>query len=162
MKADDQVKFSALPPRSIPKVPLCLGLAGLIPFWALAIGLGQTGLRPWDSGALDSALVTYAAVIISFLGGIRWGLAVARSDRQDAPVHYIVSIIPSLVAWGLLILPEPKRLLCLGVLALLLGPIDQRLVPAGFAPPWFGQLRLILSCGAGLALLYAAAVCHGR
>jgi ABC-type proline/glycine betaine transport system permease subunit len=143
-------------------VPLCLGLAGLIPFWVLAIGLGQTGLRPWESTALDFALVTYAAVIISFLGGIRWGLAVAHGEREDSAVHYIVSIVPSLAAWGLLILPEPQRLLCLGVLALLLGPIDQRLVASGFAPPWFGHLRLILSCGAGLALLYAAAVCHGR
>jgi hypothetical protein len=142
--------------------PLVLGLAGLIPFWVLAIALAQTGLRPWDSEAIDSALVTYAAIILSFLGGIRWGLAVARSDSDDAALPYIISIVPSLAAWGLLVLPEPLRLACLGILALLLGPIDRRLVPAGYAPPWFGQLRLILSCGAGLALLYAAALWHGR
>ncbi len=153
--------MSELPPRSIPTVPLVLGLSGLIPFWALAVGLSQAGLRPWDVAALDSALVTYAAVILSFLGGIRWGLAVGHSERPDAAFHYIVSVVPSLAAWALLILPEPLRLACLGALALLLGPIDQRLVPAGFAPPWYGQLRLILSCGAGLALLYAAFAWRG-
>ena len=142
-------------------MPLFLGLLGLIPFWALAVGLAQTGLRPWDMAALDSALVTYAAVILSFLGGIRWGLAVARSERQDAALHYIISVVPSLAAWMLLVLPEPLRLSCLGGLALLLAPIDRRLVPAGYAPPWFGQLRLILSCGAGFALLYGAVVWHG-
>lgn len=151
-----------MPPRSIPTVPLVLGLSGLVPFWALAFGLGATGLRPWDSAALDFALVTYAAVILSFLGGIRWGLAVARSEQQDAAVHYFISIVPALIAWALLILPEPLRLGCLGGLALVLGPFDQRLVPAGLAPPWFGRLRLILSVGAGLALLYAAVVWRGE
>jgi hypothetical protein len=161
-KTGIQVRSSVLSPRSIPTVPLILGLSGLIPFWVLAFGLGAPGLRPWDSAALDFALVTYAAVILSFLGGIRWGMAVAKSERPDAAMHYVISVVPSLVAWALLILREPLRLGCLGGLALLLGPIDQRLVPAGYAPPWFGRLRLILSCGAGLALIYAALLWRGE
>ena len=68
-----------------------------------------------------------------------------------------MSVVPSLAAWALLAAPEPWRLAGLGVLALLLGPVDLSLVLAGDAPHWFGRLRLILSAGAGSALLLAAA-----
>lgn len=138
---------------SIPLAPLALGLAGLIPFWALALALlmrGAFGLHP---AALDLALATYGAIITSFLGGIRWGLAVRAEDNG---AQYAVSVLPSLIAWALLLAPEPYRLIGLGVLVLVLGPVDLGLVRAGLAPPWFGRLRLILSTGAGVALILGA------
>ena len=138
---------------SIPLAPLALGLSGLIPFWGLALALllrGAFGLNP---AAIDSALATYAAVIISFLGGIRWGLAV---KAEDIGAHYAISVLPSLAAWALLAAPEPWRLILLGVTALVLGPIDLGLVRSGMAPRWFGRLRIILSMGAGIALLLGA------
>ena len=137
----------------IPLAPLALGLAGLIPFWGLALLLllrGALGLHP---AALDMALATYAAIIISFLGGIRWGLAVRA---EDIGANYAISVLPSLVAWALLAAPEPWRLAALGLTALALGPIDLELVRAGLAPRWLGRLRLILSTGAGVALLLGA------
>ncbi len=139
---------------SIPPAPLLLGLSGLIPFWGLAIGLllrGAFGLQP---AVLDAALATYAAVIVSFLGGMRWGLAVHASD---AGANYLVAVLPSLVAWALLAAPEPWRLVGLGITALALGPIDLGLVRSGMAPAWFGRLRIVLSTGAGVALLLGAA-----
>ena len=144
---------SPWPERRIPVAPLGLGLAGLIPFWALAIALllrGAFGLSP---RALDQSLATYAAVIVSFLGGIRWGLA-TRAD--DPGPNYAGAVAPSLAAWALLAAPEPWRLAGLGLLALALGPVDLGLVRSGLAPFWFGRLRLILSTGAGVALLLGA------
>ena len=138
---------------AIPPVPLLLGLAGLIPFGALALGLllhGVLGLAP---PRLDLALATYGAIIVSFLGGIRWGLAVPAGD---AGRHYAISVVPSLAAWALLAAPEPWRLAGLGLVALALGPIDLDLVRSGMAPAWFGTLRLILSGGAGVALWIGA------
>lgn len=140
--------------RSIPPAPLALGLAGLIPFWALALAIASHadfGLAP---GLLDLALATYAAIILSFLGGIRWGLAVAagRSEARD----YAIAVVPSLVGWALLAAPEPWRLAGLGFVLLALGPLDLGLVRSGLAPAWFGRLRLILSTGAGVALLLGA------
>ena len=134
-------------------MPLALGLGGLVPFWGLAVGLllrGAFGLAPL---ALDLALATYAAIILSFLGGIRWGLAVPR-DHQAA--NYVVSILPSLIAWACLLAPEPWRLGLLAIVALALGFVDLGLVREGLAPPWFGRLRVILSAGAGVALLLGA------
>ena len=138
---------------AIPPVPLLLGLAGLIPFWALAIGLLLHGVPGTPPAQLDAALATYGAIIVSFLGGIRWGLAVPAGDPGP---NYAISIVPSLVAWALLAAPEPWRLAALALVALALGPIDLGLVRAGLAPAWFGRLRMILSVGAGLALSLGA------
>ena len=137
----------------IPSAPLALGVAGLVPFWGLSLTLLVHSALGLETGRLDLALATYAAIILSFLGGIRWGFAV-RDDADITP--YVVAVAPSLVAWAALAAPEPWRLVILGLVALALGPIDLALVRSGRAPAWFGRLRLILSTGAGVALLLAA------
>lgn len=136
--------------RSFPLAPLWLGLGGLIPFWGLAIALAFQRELPPLGVSLSNVLAAYAAVIASFLGGVRWGLAVAG---KDGPPAYIASVAPCLLAWFLLVLPDPWRLGALAVLFLALGPVDARMAARGRAPLWFGRLRLILSSGAGIALL---------
>lgn len=148
--------------RTIPPAPLALGLAGLIPFWALALaGLVLPSPLGLDPHALTLALCAYGAVIASFLGGIRWGLSVARPGG-GAPFDYAVSVLPSLLAWAALLwatlAPSHGRAaaLALAVVLLGLGVLDQDTVRRGLAPRWFGTLRLILSGGAGLAMLVGA------
>ncbi len=148
--------------RAIPPAPLLLGLAGLLPFWGLAAALPLAPVAGFEAGALDRALATYAAAILSFLGGLRWGLATVRPDQGAVAPHYAVGVMPALLGWAALALPEPWRLAALGALALGLGPMDRRLVAEALAPPWFGRLRLILSVGAGAALWLGAALGGGR
>ena len=141
---------------AIPLVPLILGLGGLAPFWALAfsrvtgVGLG------FPPAAVSFALATYAATILAFLGGIRWGLATRGPDQGHAGFDYGVAVVPQLVGWAALAVPDPWRFFLLGVVVLVLGPLDRNLVARGLAPTWFGRLRLILSLGAGAALFLAA------
>ena len=148
--------------KTIPAAPLALGLAGLMPFWglALAILLGLSALPPPTT--LGAALATYGAVIVSFLGGIRWGLATRSGDQRAVARHYAIAVVPSLLAWAALALPTADALGALGIVALALGALDQGLVGAGLAPPWFGRLRLILSGGAGSALVLAGIVAGVR
>lgn len=134
-----------------------LGLAGLLPFWALAIGLVFAPVAGWTAAQLAFALSTYGAVIVSFLGGIRWGLATA-AERGAAAAQYGLAVVPSLLAWAALALPPVPSLAALGAVALALGPLDRPLVAAGLAPAWFGRLRLMLSIGAGAALVLAALI----
>jgi hypothetical protein len=138
----------------IPKAPLVLGLAGLLPFWGL---MGAMAVAPPSLSAmtLGVALSTYGAVIVSFLGGIRWGLATAAPRQDDVARDYAIAVVPSLLAWGALAFPLPAALAILGVVALGLGPVDRTLA---LAPAWFGRLRMILSLGAGIALILAAVV----
>ena len=149
--------------RRIPLAPLLLGLGGLIPFWGLAlilvVGKGHDfpwlprGSTPSGSDQLALALAAYGAIIVSFLGGIRWGFAVREGDGG---LQYALSVVPSLLAWAALAAPSPWRLALLGALAIATGPADRALVRAGIAPAWFGRLRMILSLGAGAALLVGA------
>ena len=137
-------------------LPYGLGLAGLVPFWALAVAR-VTGWPPGlPPGTVDVLLATYAATILSFLGGIRWGAALRPPGRVGVATDYVFGVMPQLYGWGALLLPAPWRFVALGLGLLVLGPIDRNLVARGLAPAWFGRLRMILSLGAGAALFLAA------
>lgn len=62
--------------RSIPPMALWLGLLGLIPFIGLtALYVLQMENRiGWTPGYARDVLVSYGAIILAFLGGIRWAL----------------------------------------------------------------------------------------
>lgn len=140
---------------AIPPVPLGLGLGGLVPFWGLALAR-IIGVGHLDPFLISFVLALYAATILAFLGGIRWGLAVAAPDQAKVRMSYVMSVVPQLLGWASLALPDPWRLIVLALVLLVMGPLDARLVRPGLAPPWFGRLRRILSVGAGAALLTAA------
>lgn len=133
---------------SIPRPVLAWGLAGLIPFLGLPVlALAAPGLSGWS----DRALALYAAVILSFLGGARWGRAVAEAAPD--PRTIALAMAPSVAAWGLVLLPEGRSGLALAVLAaaLVLHLLWDLRSPG--LPDWYPRLRLILTAGAvaGLA-----------
>ena len=72
-----------------------LGYAGLIPFvvGAALVWLVWPEAHPYVTLALSA----YAAVIVSFLGGIHWGLAMRNPD----PPRFLLlwGVVPSLLAW---------------------------------------------------------------
>ncbi|WP_332839817.1 DUF3429 domain-containing protein [Methylobacterium sp. Leaf118] len=140
---------------TVPASAVLLGIAGLIPFIGFAalsvsgsdVGLGMIGLSP------RTILSAYGAVIASFLGGIRWGVAAARGAGWP---DYLLAIVPSLLAWTALAAPAPWDLRMLGVLVLVWGLVDQDLSRRGLVPVWMSRMRLVLSGVAGASLLVAA------
>ena len=140
--------------NKIPISALILGLLGLIPFLSPSLAL----LIPYDpyelgARAFHMMLVTYAALIASFLGGVRWGNALEKPHRQT--LDFTVSVIPSLVAWLALATPRPYDLVVLLAVFLMLGISDVGMATRGHAPRWFGKLRVILTTGVTLSLLLA-------
>ena len=140
--------------NKIPLVALVLGLLGLIPFISPSIAL----LIPYDpyelgARAFHMMLVTYAALIASFLGGVRWGNALEKPHRHG--LDFTVSVLPSLVAWLALATPRPYDLVVLLAVFLMLGISDVGLATRGHAPRWFGKLRVILTTGVTISLLLA-------
>ena len=138
----------------IPLSALILGLLGLIPFISPVVAL----LFAYDPFALGArafhmALITYAALIASFLGGVRWGNALEKPHRHT--LDFTVSVVPSLVAWLALATPRPYDLVVLLGVFLVLGIGDVGLSARGHAPRWFGKLRVILTTGVTLSLLLA-------
>jgi len=122
-----------------------LGLAGLLPFVATALGAW------WAPGAWSvfaiQAFVYYSAVILSFLGGIHWGLAMGR-DAPKSPAfrgRVMLSMVPSLMAWPALLWGGAP-----GTALLMLGYIAVRGYEASATgsvglPEWYRGLRNVLT-----------------
>jgi len=141
------------PPTSwVRRLAWLLALAGAVPFALATIALVSPESRIRIPAI--AAMVTYAAVILSFLGGIEWGVALnepypgatpAVKDRLRAAA-LALSIVPSLAAWGVLWLPSPHWQLgaALG-LFVLVWAADLVLSRQGLLPSWFVDLRTAIT-----------------
>lgn len=146
-------------PGSNGRTAMALALAGFIPFLALLLWLaGIDDDHPWRAMTIDM-LKTYGAVILSFLGGIRWGLATGRDDATTARI-LLLSTVPSLAGWAALALPDAHAFALLAVAFAAQGAWDQFTVHAGHAPAWFGQLRMRLSLLVVTAMVAAFWLTH--
>jgi len=122
-----------------------LSLAGFFPFAVFAAALivlnTENPLRPL---AIDG-LKTYTAVILSFLGGIRWGLAMKAVEPEKERHAIAISVIPSIVGWMAIFLPVP---IAFGVLVLAVaaqGAWDSFAGQQGIFGLWFVKLRTVLT-----------------
>ncbi|XP_057855415.2 uncharacterized protein LOC131065051 isoform X2 [Cryptomeria japonica] len=119
--------------EELPTTALGLGLAGAIPFVLLTPPLCSILPGTLSTRSLE-AQAAYGAVILSFLGGPHWGLAMVRTH---APPHdkvfsinistfrFIWSIVPSLLAWPALLLSDiPKMCLLIFSFALILSVVE--------------------------------------
>ncbi|MBU2359787.1 DUF3429 domain-containing protein [Loktanella sp. M215] len=133
--------------KSIPRAPLLLGLAGLLPFlWGLATlmipSLGNWALLTLG-GRFTAPFVqlSYGTVILSFMAGVLWGFA----TRDDGWSGYALSVIPAL--WAFFMVgggPTSAAMnLVIGYLGLLL--LDLHFWQRGVTPAWWMSLRLLLS-----------------
>ncbi|MDB5545037.1 MAG: hypothetical protein JWO64_2186 [Hyphomicrobiales bacterium] len=141
----------------IPVSALLLGVAGLIPFFGLAIWQGVTG-DELLSERLMMGFVFYAASILSFLGGVGWGLAMSESDPVQRGLAFGVSTVPSLIAWAAAFINVQNlgfALTILGAAFLLQAAWDWHLTQLGRAPGWFAKLRIGLTIAVICAIALA-------
>ena len=134
-----------------PTWPRWLGLAGLLP--QLLCLLALVGGNPEARYVALACAFAYAALILSFLGGLWWGLAAAHGRVPNWV--WIVAVVPSLVAFASAYpwmvgedWPGPSLVLLGGALIASLG-VDWRLRNLGVAPVWWLWLRVPLSVGLG-------------
>ena len=133
----------------IPPPARLLGLGGLLPFvfgaamvWCPVESMSEFGIR---------LLGAYGAVILSFLGGVRWGRLLVEPTREGGGARwlpFVLSILPSLVAWAALLLPPAAMFALLAIGLVLQYLIDRDATESGELPPWYGRLRLMLTAGA--------------
>ena len=134
------------------KIIWVLALGGFIPFAVLAIATAADTNLIAGVRSLDAFLI-WSLVILSFLGGIRWGMAL-----QESPVNLAVvsaSVVPCIIGWFSLALPEAGALVVLLVLYAFHGYWDVRSL-GGSTLSWFAPIRAtltVLVCAAhGLVL----------
>lgn len=120
-----------------------LGLAGLLPFLGT---LAAAWLAPpfWQVLAMQAFLV-YGAVILSFLGGVHWGLALGGGVAAAARHRRLaVAVLPSLVAWPALLIDARLGASCLAAGFLALRAYEAGPGASGL-PGHYRRLRTLLT-----------------
>ena len=135
--------------KSVPKAASWLGGLGLAPFVYFALVVEHLDLGMKVSASF--ALVAYGAVILSFLGGIHWGLAIASATVSWSRLG--LSTLPSLIAWAALIIPFAQGVLLLAISFACALAIDWRATNVGEAPAWYPKLRWPLTVVTIIALI---------
>ncbi|MEM7750197.1 MAG: DUF3429 domain-containing protein [Pseudomonadota bacterium] len=130
---------------------LAWGWAGVLPFAALCVALlfADASLM----GMAQQVLVPYAAVILTFMGGVHWGLEMRGAGRGSLLYHS--GIFPSLVAVAALLLPVHLALLALGVGFAGLLAFDLWLAREEIIPQWYSRLRIQLTSAVLTCLIIA-------
>jgi hypothetical protein len=141
----------------VPTSAAWLGGLGAVPFIGLAGAMPFLEAEP--RRLVAHALVAYGATILSFLGGVHWGLAIGSRTKIEPgklPARLVLSVIPSLAGWVALLVPELRGLIILILAIAAMLWVDIRATRSGQAPPWYPKLRVPLSCVVMATLLFGA------
>lgn len=136
--------------NTIPRAPLFLGLAGLIPFvWGAATvlsdDLAALGLQVMGPRFIGPYVqLFYGSVILSFMSGVLWGFATKASGAQAATA-YLLSVLPAL--WAFFMTgggpASAGTNLIFGFVGLLM--LDFAFSRWGLTPLWWMKLRTLLT-----------------
>jgi uncharacterized protein DUF3429 len=134
-------------------------IAWLFAFTGVILFAGMTGVLLSGQSHFRipaiASLVTFAAVVLSYLGGIEGGLALREeaSDERTRTLALCLSVIPSLAAWGVLWLPGPQHQIGAAlVLFVAVWGADLYLARHGLIPSWFVDLRTLVTALACVVL----------
>ena len=144
---------SPVEPLSHVRTLWALGLGGLVPFIVLSLLLMYAGRSFIAFDTLKLAFTAYSAVILSFLGGIRWGLSLQPGHQGTGTL--VLSVLPSLLGWALMFVPSPYMFAGFAAGFALTGLWDVMSARSGELPRWFGRLRLVISAVVTLCQIVA-------
>lgn len=146
----------------LPRPLVVLGLSGLAPQALCLVLVLAPGPYRWVALA---AGCFYAAIILSFLGGLWWMAGLLGGLRKTW--IYALAVLPSLVGWACLLpwnlgwqWPEPA-LLTLGLVVATTPVVDRALAREVALPQGWLRLRIVMAGGLGgltLALCVAGLV----
>ena len=133
-----------------------LAYAGLTPFVGLAVLLWliHPDLHPF----VALAMAGYGASIVSFLGGIHWGIGFRNVSRMhNAPLfNFGWGVVPSLLAWVAITMPAYAGLPLLAAILFLCYAVDRKTYPEAGIGEWL-PMRWHLTVVAALSCLLGAA-----
>jgi len=143
--------------KPLPLTAWLLGFGGVIPFLVLFLAL-LPGLSPGfaNSREITLWLLAYAAIILSFIGAVHWGVALAKDDdatgNKQRGWNFLYGIMPALLAWFALLLPHNIALFLMAGLVMLAYGADAVLLFRRLNSD-YSILRLYLTAAVSLLLL---------
>lgn len=91
--------------------------------------------------------------IISFLGAIHWGLEWANYGGPVGMRRYRIGVLAPAVAWPTILLPVEYALIAQFIAFNALYYADTQATKKGWAPPWYGTYRFVLTFIVGAAIV---------
>lgn len=136
-----------------PALPITLGLAGAIPFVALAVLVNTVGAH---EDFLRHAMLAYGACIVSFVGAVHWGIWLAAADPPPhSGMALSWSVLPAIAAWALLAIGTRYALPGMAALLATCLLVDLALWRIDALPTWYLRMRALLTTIGALCLLAA-------
>jgi hypothetical protein len=134
-----------------------LGYGGLLPFVALLASLLMFDDEGQIHAIAQSLLLYYTAIIITFVGGLNWGIALFNEQLSQGQRKTLLtySVLPSLVVWLLMLLPAQWYLLTSALLYLACYGIDRGLTLQDM-PHEYAEMRRKLSFSVAGVLVMAS------
>lgn len=134
----------------IPRAPLLLGLAGLIPFIWGAITVLAPDLALWTAQTIGPrfagpyVMLFYGAIILSFMSGVLWGFATKLPGRAAA-VGYALSVLPAI--WAFFMTGGGATSAGISLMVGFVGilGLDWLFWHYGVTPAWWMRLRILLT-----------------
>jgi hypothetical protein len=141
--------------HNTPSIPLLFGMAGAVPFVFLSLGIWFFTYELKLISLYN--LINYSVLILSFTGAIHWGAAMIRNDKGYK--SYLISILPALLSWILLIGFIVNYLIIFIILIILYLSvffIDVQAAREGKLPQWYLPMRKFITI---IVLLSLGSVC---
>lgn len=143
-------------PPLLPRAALRLGFLGLAPLAISALVTLSAHTSTARLGAIAFSL--YAAVLLSFLGGVRCGIEIMRDPQNPNAARLFFSALPGLAGWILAVFvvfvtPALGASAAFAGLFAAQGAWDDRSARDAAAPAWYPTLRQVLTGGAMLICL---------
>lgn len=120
-----------------------LGFAGLLPF-LFCLPANYFLDDPFRGFALDG-FIAYSVVILAFTGAVHWGVALKAEENRDLGKVLAVSVLPSLLGWISLLLPQLFALIILNFAFPSVFIHERFSELSALLPDWFMRLRIQLT-----------------
>ncbi|MDO8290199.1 MAG: DUF3429 domain-containing protein [Parvibaculum sp.] len=142
-------------PRAGATNVLLVGYGVLVPLVAMAMVIVMT----YPNAGADAVLkveITYAATLLSFLGGIRWGIALmaGQTHLHFRPLVFVTLVLP--LAWAILFMSPVIALPAL-MAGYMLIAFGERMGKKSPVPDWYHRLlvpfTVMVEIALGLSLL---------
>lgn len=145
----------------MPTIAILLGALGVVPF--VFFGFGAVGHNPETAERMLVALIDYAGLILTFAGGVHWGMGLSPMVSRAA-LRVGAGTVPLILAWMALILAQilsptvALLVLCVGYLGTIL--IEHRAAEQWLLPRGYVWLRWGISI-VGLVMMVMVIVLRG-
>lgn len=131
-----------------------LAWAGCVPLVVLSLWLFSIADDHVWRDATDRLLTAYAALLLAFLGGSRWGFSTDRASRKG---DLYVAAFALVAGWGAFFAPPPFGYAILAAGFAAQGAVDALAAHVDAMPAWHGKLRLQVTPVAVAAMVLAFA-----